>query len=107
MNTSKRPYYFYNASNVVIATITASNIPEACKIADDHFLDYVSCTTVEPPLPPRTPGEVLDDTIDAAKATLKHAQPAIRSWLSKVLTKAGHKVAPKTTTEHGARLVQS
>lgn len=107
MNTSKRPYYFYNASNDVIAIITASNIPEACKIADDHFLDYVSCTTVEPPLPPRTPGEVLDDTIDAAKATLKHAQPAIRSWLSKVLTKAGHKVAPKTTTEHGVKLVQS
>lgn len=107
MNTSKRPYYFINDRRELIATVIATSLTEACKLADEQLIEFTACTTVEPPAPPRTPGEVLDDTIDATKQTFAGAKPRIQGWLSKVLGKASHKLAPKTTTEHGVTLVQS
>lgn len=107
MNTSKRPYYLSKRDGTIVATIIASSFTEVYDIAEKQLIDFDACTTVEPPAPPRTPGEVLDDTIDATKQTFAGAKPRIQGWLSKVLGKASHKLAPKTTTEHGATLVQS
>lgn len=107
MNTTKRSYYFLDSANVCIASISASSLTEACKIADAQLLDYESCTTIQPPAPARTPGEILDDTIDLASHALKQAQPVIRTKLSRLFGSLSHKLAPKTTTTNGTTLVQS
>lgn len=82
-----KTYYVYN-HKYLVSTIQATSIADAASKISAN-VNYDAITTVYQP-EPRTVGEVVDDSIDAAK----RAVPTVRTKLSNIFGNLSRMTAP-------------